>query len=214
MNRHHQGPRHPIAASLAGGLTLLALATIAPAAAIAAPACTSTISGPHSGVINVAANQTVCLAGAVQNGAVNVAPGGGLSVDLSTITGGVTLKAGYTSLSFCASTTVRGAISATGGSGPVLIGGTGLLGALLCPANTIDGAVTLDANQAGVTLGGGNQVNGAVLASANLGGTVISGNRIAGALTCTTNAPPPTDAGVSNAVGGNRSGQTCSVLTF
>src|SRR5206468_12619043 len=114
---------------------------------------------------------------------------------------------------FCASQTVRGAISATGGSGPVEIGGAGLLGLLFCPSNTIDGAVTLDANLAGVTLAG-NQVNGAVTASANLGRTTISANRIAGALTCTTNAPPPTNAGVRNSVGGGRSGQTCSVLTF
>jgi hypothetical protein len=87
------------------------------------------------------------------------------------------------------------------------------LGSLLCPANTIDGAVTLNANLAGVTLGA-NQISGAVTASANLGGTTISGNTIAGALTCTSNAPPPTNAGVRNAVGGGRSGQTCSVLTF
>lgn len=67
------------------------------------------------------------------------APGGGLSVLYSTITGAVTLKAAYTSLTFCGSKTVRGAISATGASGSVVIGGTGLLGSLLCPANTIDG---------------------------------------------------------------------------
>jgi hypothetical protein len=214
MNRHHQRLHNGIAAAtLTSGLAVLALASIAPAAADAAPVCTSTISGPHTGVINVPALQTLCLIGAVQDGAVNVAPGGGLSVLLSTITGAVTLKDGYSSLSFCASQTVRGAISATGASGPVVIGGAGLIGSLLCPSNTIDGAVTLNANLAGVTLAG-NLVTGAVTASANLGGTTISGNRIAGALTCTTNAPPPTDAGVSNAVGGGRSGQTCSVLTF
>jgi hypothetical protein len=212
MNRHFQRLRTAAAVPLAGGLAVLALGTISPALASAAPACTSTITGPHNGVINVPGKQTLCLIGAVQTGAVNVAPGGGLSVLLSTITGAVTLKSGYTSLSFCASKTVRGAISATGASGSVTIGGTGL-GSLLCPANTIDGAVTLNANLAGVTLGA-NQISGAVTASANLGGTTISGNTIAGALTCTSNAPPPTNAGVRNAVGGGRSGQTCSVLTF
>jgi hypothetical protein len=213
MSRHHQLTRRGIVAALTGGAAVLVLSTAIPSGAEAAAACTSTISGPHSGVINVAARQTVCLVGAVQNGAVNVAPGGGLSVLQSTITGAVTLKAGYTSLTFCSSTTIRGAISATGGSGAVLIGGAGLLGGLLCPANTIDGAVTLNANQAGATLGH-NLVSGAVVASANLGGTTISGNRIVGALTCTSNAPPPTNAGVRNTVGGGRSGQTCSVLTF
>lgn len=209
---HQRGGRGTVAA-FSAGLAILALPAFLPAAASAAPTCSSTISGPHNGVINVPAQQTLCLFAAVQTGAVNVAPGGGLSVLYSTITGAVTLKAGYTSLTFCASQTVRGAISATGASGPVLIGGSGLLGGLLCPANTIDGAVTLNANLAGVTLGQ-NSISGAVTASANLNGTTISGNRIAGALTCTTNAPPPTNAGVRNAVGGGRSGQTCSVLTF
>jgi hypothetical protein len=204
--------RQHFAAALIGSGALLAVASVAPSAAEAA-VCTQTIAGAHSGVINVAANQKVCLRGAVQDGAVNVAPGGALSVLNSTVIGAVTLKAGYTTLDFCGSRTVRGAISATGGKGTVLIGGSGLLGSLLCGANTIDGAVTLDANLAGVTLAG-SYTSGAVTASANLGGTTISGNSIAGALTCTTNAPPPTNAGVRNTVGGGRSGQTCAVLTF
>ena len=161
----------------------------------------------------MAGNQKLCLVGAVQVGAVNVAPGGGLSVRNSTITGAVTLKAGFTEFDFCGSQTVRGALSVTGGRGTVLVGGSGLLGGLLCPANTIDGAVTFDANKAGTTLAR-NTIGGAVTASANLGGTIISGNRIGGALTCTTNVPPPTNAGVRNTVAGGRSGQTCSVLTF
>jgi hypothetical protein len=213
MNRlHHRRTRQGIVATLSGGLALLAVAGIAPSAAQAA-ACTQTVAGAHSGVLNVAARQKLCLVLAVQDGAVNVAPGGALSVLNSTVTGAVTLKAGYVTLDFCGSRTVRGAISATGGTGAVVIGGSGLLGSLLCAANTIDGAVTLNANLAGVTLAH-NYTSGAVTASANLGGTTISGNQIAGALTCTTNVPPPTNAGVHNTVGGGRSGQTCAVLTF
>ena len=145
----------------------------------------------------------------LQDGAVNVAPDGALSVVGSTVTGAVTLKSGYSSLDFCASKTVRGALSATGGKGAVVVGS----GDLSCPTNNIDGAVTLDANQSSVTLAQ-NYIAGAVTSSANLNGTTISGNRIAGALTCTTNVPAPTNAGVSNSVGGGRSGQTCSVNTF
>lgn len=205
--------RQGAVATLTGVLALPVFWTLAPVAAHAA-ACTQTIVGAHSGVLNVAANQKLCLIGAVQDGAVNVAPGGALSVTRSsTITGAVTLKAGYTELEFCGSRTIRGAVSATGGKGSVVIGGSGLLGSILCPANSIDGAVTLDANKKGVRLAR-NYVAGAVTASANLGGTVISGNRIAGALTCTTNVPAPTNAGVANTVGGGRSGQTCAVLTF
>jgi hypothetical protein len=199
-------------ATVSAGVACLAIAAIAPISANAA-GCTQTISGPHTGVLNVAANQKLCLLNAVQDGAVNVAPDGGLSVIGSTITGAVTLSAGYMELRFCNSKTVRGAISATGGKTAALIGGSGLLGALTCPANTIDGAVTLNANKAGVTLAR-NYIAGAVTASANLGSTTISANTIAGALTCTTNVPAPTNAGVSNAVGGGRSGQTCAVLTF
>lgn len=210
MSRLH---RRQIGRALGAASALLALAIIAPTSASAAMACTSTIVGPHTGVLNVAGNQKLCLLVAVQNGAVNVAPGGGLSVIGSTITGAVTLKSGFVELDFCGSTTIRGAISATGAKGAVRIGGSGLLGALVCPANTIDGAVTMNANKAGVELSR-NFVGGAVTASANLGGTTISGNRIGGALTCTTNVPPPVNAGVVNTVGGGRSGQTCAVLTF
>src|SRR5437763_6900201 len=193
--------RRAAVATLSGALALPVLWTLAPLTAHAATACTQTVRGAHSGVINVAANQKLCLRGAVQDGAVNVAPNGALSVVNSTITGAVTLKSGFLTFEFCGSKTVRGAISATGGKGAVLVGGTGLLGALSCPANTIDGAVTLDANKAAVKLAR-SYVAGAVTASANLGGTTISGNQSVGALTCTTSVPAPTNAGVSNAVGG------------
>jgi hypothetical protein len=198
-----------IVATLAAGLAL----AVAPLGAQAAVGCTQVVTGPHDGVINVAGGQKLCMLVAVQNGAVNVAPGGSLSVSASTITGAVTLTSGFGTLEFCGSTTLRGAISATAGVGPVLIGGSDVLGAILCPANTIDGAVTLTANQAGVTLGR-NSVSGAVNATANLGGTMISGNRIGGRLTCASNAPAPVNGGVANAVAGDRSGQTCSSLAF
>lgn len=206
---HHHRIRQGIVATLTGALTVVVPVTIAPLSAHAAPGpgCTQTISGPNSGVLNVAANQRLCLQDAVQDGAVNVDPDGALSVINSTITGAVTLKSGFSDFTFCGSKTVRGAISATGGKGAVLVGDSD------CAANTIDGAVTFDANQAGVQLAQ-SYVADAVTASANLRGTTISGNQIAGALTCTANEPAPTNAGVSNTVGGDRSGQTCAVDSF
>lgn len=60
----------------------------------------------------MAANQKLCLRNAVQDGAVNVAPGGSLSVVGSTITGAITLKSGYLTFDFCGSKTIRGATSA------------------------------------------------------------------------------------------------------
>ncbi len=209
--RHPRRSRRGVVATLTSGLTLLVLATLVPASAQAA-ACTRIITGANSGVVNVAGKEKVCFVLAVQDGAVNVAPGGGLSVSGSTVVGAITLKSGYTEFDFCDSKTVRGAISATGGKGLVLIGGAGV-NALLCPANTIDGAVTLDSNKKGVTLAN-NTIAGAVTASANLLGTVISGNGIGGALTCTANVPAPTNGGVRNVVGGGRSGQTCASLAF
>lgn len=208
MNTHPRRIRQGVVATLAGALALPAMWTLAPLTAHAATACTRTVTGSHTGVLNVAANQKLCLRNAVQDGAVNVAPGGSLSVVGSIITGAVTLKSGYLTFDFCGSKTIRGAISATGAKGAVLIGGTAA-----CPANNIDGAVTLNANLAGVKLAG-NHIAGAVTASANRVKTTISGNRINGALTCTTNVPAPTDAGVKNTVGGGRSGQTCAAATF
>jgi hypothetical protein len=204
---HHQRIRQGIVATFAGVLALPVAWAIAPVTAQAAPACTQTIRGAHSGVLNVAANQKLCLVRATQTGAVNVAPDGALSVVNSTIRGAVTLKSGYSGFDFCGSKTVRGAISATGGKGAVLVGGPS------CSANDIGGAVTLDANNGSVTLAR-NSIAGAVVSSANLNGTTISGNRIGGALTCTTNVPAPTNAGVRNTVRGGRSGQTCAVNTF
>ncbi len=199
--------RQGVVATLAGVLALPMLWAVAPVTAHAA-ACTQTISGFHNGVLDVAANQKLCLVNAVQNGAVNVAPNGALSVTGSTITGAVTLKAGSTGLEFCGSRTVRGAISATGAKGPVAIGGSAA-----CLANSIGGAVTLNANKAGVTLAR-NIVAGAVTASSNVGGTTISGNKIGGRLTCASNLPAPTNAGLKNTVAGGRSGQTCAASTF
>ena len=106
MTRLHQ---HRIArrtaAALSAGVALLAIAAIAPVSANAAVTCDQTISGPNAGVITVAAPDTLCLLNAVQDGAVNVDPGAGLSVISSTITGAVTLN-DYSEFEFCDSSTV------------------------------------------------------------------------------------------------------------
>jgi 5'-nucleotidase len=216
--------RQGLVVTLTGALALLVL-TIAPLSAQAAVACTpaETITGTSNGAINVAGGQTLCLDNATQTGAITVDPNGTLSVRGSTIEGAVSLSSGFTQFEFCGSETVGGAIEATGGTGPVLIGNTGLLGpdgAPACAANIIDGAVTLDANHGGVTLAR-NDIGDAVTASAN--GNVdtsvdtptnIVGNSIAGALTCTGNTPAPNNLSLlmvpeSNVVGGERFGQTC-----
>jgi hypothetical protein len=212
MNRlHRPRMRRGVIATLTGGLTLLALSTIAPMSAQAA-ACTQTIRGTHAGVINVPANQKVCLVNAIQGAAVNVAFDGALSSRNSTVKGAITLEQGFKEFEFCTSKTMGGAISAKGGKGAVLIGGSGLLGALTCGANNIDGAVTLDRNTGGVKLAR-SAISGAVTASGNLNGTVISGNAIGGALGCSDNVPAPTNAGATNTAVGGKSGQ-CAAPAF
>jgi 5'-nucleotidase len=214
--------RQGLVVALTGALALLVL-TVVPLSAQAAVACTpaQTITGTSNGAINVAGGQTLCLDNATQTGAITVDPNGTLSVRQSTIDGSVSLNSGYTEFEFCGSRTIGGAIEATGGMGPVLIGDTGLLGpggAPVCAANIIDGAVTLDANHGGVTLAR-NGISAAVTVTAN--GNVdtdtptnIVGNRIFGALTCTGNIPAPNNLGLTgfpeyNVVGGERFGQTC-----
>jgi hypothetical protein len=213
MNRlHHPRARRRIGAVLTTGLALLVVTTIAPVSANAAFTCTKTISGSHSGVITVAGGQTLCLKGAVQNGAVNVNPGGALSVTAkSIVTGAVTLKSGFVRFQFCDSKTVRGAISATGSRGYVHIGGKDSSGS--CAANTIDGAVTVGASNGAVRVAD-NSIGGAMTARTNVLGTTISANRIVGALTCAGNIPAPINGGASNTVGGKRTGQTCATSTF
>jgi hypothetical protein len=93
----------------------------------------------------------------------------------------------------------------------VLIGDNGTP----CPANVIDGAVTLDSNKGGAQLGG-NSIAGAVTANKNIAGTaiVISNNHIGGKLTCSDNTPAPVNNGQGNTVSGERVGQTCAAGTF
>ena len=212
--------RRGVIATLTGGLTLLALSTIAPMSAQAAISCSraQTITGAHHGVINVAGGQKLCMQGVTQDAAVNVAPQGQLAVrGGSVITGAVSLKSDYTAFEFCGSRTVGGAISATGGRSTPLIGDGGS-----CAANNIDGAVTLTSNRHGIMLAK-NNITGAVVAKGNLEGGIlglgagpmrISGNQIGGALSCTGNSPTPKNAGVPNAVVGGRSGQSCASPTF
>jgi hypothetical protein len=224
MNRlHHPRMRRRIVATLTGGLTLLALGTIAPFTAQAAINCTpaNTMTGQNGAAINVAGGQTKCLVGLTQTGAVTVDPDGTLAVRGSKITGAVFLNSGFSEFEFCGSSTVGGAISANGGKGPVTIGNTGLLGTglLACDPNTVGGAVVLNGNLSSVTLAR-NEIKEAVTASGNTGGTKIAGNHIVGALKCTTNAPPPNNLGLlntvpmPNTVGGARTGQTCLSGSF
>ena len=146
---------------------------------------------------------------ATQDGAITVSNGHELSVVNSKIYGAVT-STSSAPFTFCHSSTVRGAISVASSMNYVLIGDNGLA----CPANVIDGAVTLDSNKGGVRLGGNSTA--AVTASGNVAssGTIIENNHIGGKLTCTGNTPAPVNNGHGNTVSGAREGQTCASGTF
>jgi hypothetical protein len=184
-------------------------------------ACTTTISGPHTGTLDLAApGTTTCLKNANQNGAITVSSGAALSVIDSTVTGAIT-STSSAPFTMCNSKTIRGAISVASSKGFVLIGDGGD-GALPCPGNGIDGAVTLNQNTGGVELGG--NTTAAVTISGNLAptqgtpmedaATEIEGNHIGGKLTCSGNTPAPTNDGHPNTVPNAREGQTCANGTF
>jgi hypothetical protein len=180
--------------------------------------CDVTITGVNNAVINVAAPYTYCLVNLKQTGAVNVAPGAGLSVTGgSVINGAITLVAAK-AFTFCNSSTKQGAIKSSRGAGFVLIGngGDGGLLATPCGANHIDGAVTLAGNLGGVEIGG-NSIVGGLTVSGNIApnngnprednATEIEANVVTGLTTCANNSPAPVNDGRKNTFTGGAVGQ-------
>jgi hypothetical protein len=180
--------------------------------------CDRTITGQNNAVINVAAPSTVCLVNLKQTGAVNVAPGAGLSVTNGSIINGAITLVSAKGFTFCDSSTVQGAIKASTGSGFAIIGngGDGGLLATPCGANHIDGAVTLNGNLGGVEIGG-NSIVGALTVSGNIApnrgiptednATEVEGNVVRGLTTCATNNPAPVNDGHKNTFTGGANGQ-------
>jgi 5'-nucleotidase len=220
MKHLHFGISKGIVASVTGALALATalVMTLPSNAAIGLDTpttgvCTTTLTGTHSGTINVPAAQTFCLVHLTQVGAVNVAAGGALSVTLgSNITGAITLV-GTRSFAFCSSTIV-GAIKSSTAAGFVLIG-SGRDG-VLCGGSTINGAVTLNGNLGGVEVGG-NAINAALTVSGNVApdngfpiednATEVEANTVKGLTTCAGNTPAPTNDGEKNTFTGGAGGQ-------
>jgi hypothetical protein len=173
-------------------------------------------------VINVATG-TTCLVNLRQTGAVNVAPGAALSITKgSVINGAITLVAAK-AFTMCASSTLQGAINSSSGAGFVLIGGDGDGRPVVCGANHIDGAVTLNGNLGGVEIGG-NSIVGALTVSANVApnsgtptednATEVEGNTVGGLTTCAGNIPAPTNDGHKNTFTGGTSGTSDQCATL
>jgi hypothetical protein len=179
---HRHRIRHGIVAVLVGALALPVLSAVTPLTASAKTRCTEKIKGPNNTPLAVASGEMLCLVDAQQTGDITVASGGKLKVVRSTVNGGITLASGFIKFKFCKSEQTGGnAISATGGTKPVLIGGT-----KRCGGNTISGAVNLTSNGAGVKMGK-NQITGVVTANSNQAGLNVSRNTIGGAVNADSN---------------------------
>jgi hypothetical protein len=175
-----------------------------------APPYTKTITGDFLGPLTVAAGESVLITAARVVGPVTVNPGGALTTVSSQITRGISANApGFFSL--CA-TKVAGptpapttALTVTNAAVLIRVGDP----ASGCAGNQFAGKVVLTANLA-VTFGANIVSESATIGNNGAGNTVVKANTLYGALACTGNNPPPTNAGQSNTAG-SKSGQ-CSAL--
>jgi len=179
--------------------------------AFAAPACTGTLTGDIVGPVTVNSGESLCITNARVVGPVTVNPGGSLTVLTSKINRGITAD-NPAFFSVCGSdvsgpsTTPGRGIAVSNAGVPLRIGDP----ANGCAANRVAGDVTLTANTAGLTVGS-NIVSGNVTLTNNLNGIdTVKANTIYGALGCSGNNPPPTNAGQPNTAG-SKSGQ-CAAL--
>jgi Bacterial Ig-like domain (group 3)/Legume lectin domain len=201
---------HSIVAHYSGSATLEPSTSQADVTIGFSQAC---ITGTVSLGLTVGAGQAICVTQpAVISGPVTVEAGGALWMTGGHIRGAF-MADGGSAISICGAALHR-SLTVSGTTGLVQVGGTGPS----CPGNTIKGPVKLTRNKAGIQLSG-NGISRRVTVNHNVAtrtpGAIngIEGNKIAGALSCTGNKPPPTDGGQPNTVSGPRSGQ-CDVPGF
>ena len=164
--------------------------------------CTQTITGTHSGQLNLTSGVT-CVVGGTLTGPVSVGSGAVLAIQSGQVNGPIQAS-GAGTVSICTSKLV-GRLTVSESTGFVLVGAPST-----CGANTMTGPVDLSDNGAGVELSG-NTITGPVTVSDNAGSgappPVIGANRITGPVHCAGNVPPPTDNGNPNTVTGPVTGQ-------
>ncbi|WP_166355649.1 carbohydrate binding domain-containing protein [Phytoactinopolyspora limicola] len=97
--------------------------------------CTETITGTVDDGLNVVAEAVVCLDGGQVNGAVTVEAGGALLVENSSSIHGSLVATDAVSLQVRESS-IRGAVSVTGTTGPFVFAGNDVSGSLSCSGNT------------------------------------------------------------------------------
>jgi hypothetical protein len=194
-----------------GAFAAVAVASLVPQAqASEAPArvsasCTRVVTGALDGAQSVSAGEKLCLRGATVDGAITVGVGGSLASRHSTVNGAITMQAGSKNFKFCGSTTIGGEITAAGGVGFAKIGDN-----RNCAGNKVDGAITVAGYVDRVVLARTRTTGGVVFDNnVDVAGNAptVSGNKVGGSLSCTNNAPAPTNAGHLNDVYGAKTGQ-------
>ena len=139
------------------------------------------VKGPVDKLVVRAGEAVLLTPTAKVNGPATVKAGGALDIEGATLAG--QLKASKASLLRICAAHVAGAVKATVGSGPVLIGD----GTAECAASTFAGPVTIKGNTAGVSIDG-NVFDSSLKVTGNVGATTVTNNKVAGALTVTGNA--------------------------
>ncbi len=161
-------------------------------------ACNGAYSGTFSGNLTVSGTQACIFVGGGASGNITES-GGNLLLSNATIGGNVVVSGGTYAIG--PSTTIKGNLtiqSIPTGSAQNLICGTAVGGSLTlqsvgtaatigsgspaCPANTVSGSLTLQANKAAVVLDG-NTIKGSVTDQSNTAATTLSGNTISGSVT-------------------------------
>ncbi|MGS2616143.1 hypothetical protein ACVCAH_16715 [Micromonospora sp. LZ34] len=104
------------------------------------PACTSVVSGQHTGGLVVGTGVT-CLRGATVAGSVVVRPGAALVAERSTVSGSLTAT-GATAVELL-NTSVRGAVALTGTTGHVTVVGARVDGPLVLTGNVTGGTAAI-----------------------------------------------------------------------
>lgn len=169
--------------------------------------CTRTITSTIQGPLLVTSGTTCAIAATIQGG-VNVAPGASL-VMLHAVVHGMTTTQSAGTLIACG-TTFDGSVSVAGNAGQILFGDGD---APDCQGNVLNGSMSVQLSTNSVQIGG-NSLAGSLLVNgsqnvgmANRVGTEIEGNRIHGSLSCSSDAPAPTNDNLPNTVTGLEGGQ-------
>ena len=156
---------------------------------------TNVISGHVKKKLIVKSGEAVELTSTAVVNQIEVQPGGSLDIEGATSKGIKASGAGV--LRICAAK--AGAVTATGSTGPVVLGDSEG-----CAASSYSAGATLQGNTGGVSVVG-NSFKGSVKVSGNSGGVTVTGNTIAKNLTVSGNSGTVVDT--PNTVGGKTKAQ-------